>query len=149
MEKQNFRILLMLGLLSILAVSSAHAQSNHEQRANIPFTFTVGNNVFPAGEYRVMRLNPQSDKAALAIKSVDGRLSRIVLTMPVQSVKPQGTAMLVFKHYGDQYFLSQVWMPADNTGLGLPKSRSERTLARNIREPAPKQTAIALNPRRR
>ncbi len=149
MKKQNFRILLMLGLLSIIAVSSAHAQSNNEQQANIPFSFTIAGQIFPAGEYRVTRLNPQSDKAALAIKSVDGRMSRIVLTMPVQSGKPQETAMLVFSRYDDQYFLSQVWMSADNTGLELPKSRSERTLARNIGEPAPKQTAIALNPRRR
>jgi hypothetical protein len=148
-KKQSFRILLMLGLLSIIAVSSAHAQSNNVQQANIPFSFTIAGQIFPAGEYRVMRLNPQSDQAALAIKSIDGRMSRIVLTMPIQSGKPNGTAVLVFKHYGNRYFLSQVWMTADNTGLELPKSRSELTLARNLREPAPKQTAIALNPRRR
>ncbi|MBA2734587.1 MAG: hypothetical protein H0U54_17130 [Acidobacteria bacterium] len=149
MKKQNFKTLLMLGLLSILAVSSASAQSNHEQQANIPFSFAIAGQIFPAGAYRITRLNPQSDQAALSIKSVDGRMSRIVLTMPVQSGKPNETAMLVFKHYGNQYFLSQVWMTADTTGLELPKSRSELTLARNIREPAPKQTAIALNPRRR
>lgn len=68
--------------------------------------------------------------------------------MPVQVDRPQEKAKLVFTRYDDQYFLSQVWSPADNTGLELPKSRSERTLARNA-ENAPQRMTVALNSRRR
>ena len=150
MKRQNLRIFLMFGLFAILAVQSVHAQSSNEQTANIPFSFTVADKTFPAGEYRVQRLNPASDKAALAIKSADGRMSKIVLTMPVQSARTQENAKLVFNHYGDQYFLAQVWTPADNTGLELPQSRSERSLARNNgQQRAPERTAIALNIRRK
>ena len=149
MKNQMLRIFLMSSLLAILTVSSVYAQSNQEQTANIPFSFTVGSKVFPAGEYVVAHLNPQSDKAALLIKSADGRMSKIVLMTPVQAGEAQESARLVFNRYGEQYFLAQVWTPADNMGLELPKSRSERTLARDAGEHAPERTAIALGSRSR
>jgi hypothetical protein len=149
MKKQSLRIFVMFGLFAILAVASIHAQSSREQRANIPFSFTLADKSFPAGEYRVQRLNPSSDKAAIAIKSADGHLTKIVLTTPVLSPETRENARLVFNHYGDQYFLAQVWTPADNTGLAVPQSRSERILARNAgQQREPEQTVIALNTRR-
>ncbi|HEX8890259.1 MAG TPA: hypothetical protein VF779_13965 [Pyrinomonadaceae bacterium] len=149
MKKQNLRNILMFSLFAILAVASVHAQSSREQTANIPFSFTVADKTFPAGEYRIERLNPSSDKAAIAIKSADGHLSKIVLTMPVQSNVTRENAKLVFNHYGDQYFLAQVWTPADNTGLAVPESKMERSLARNSgQQREPERTAIALNARR-
>jgi hypothetical protein len=148
MKKQNLRNIVMFSLFVILAVASVHAQSSREQKANIPFSFTVADKTFPAGEYRVERLNPSSDKAAIAIKSADGHLSKIVLTMPVQSNVTRENARLVFNHYGDQYFLAQVWTPADNTGLAVPESKMERTLARNSGQREPERATIALNTRR-
>lgn len=153
MKKQSLRIVVILSFLMILVVSSAQAQSGREMTAKIPFSFSVGNKSFPAGEYRVTRLNTASDKAALAIKSADGRMSKIVLTMPVRASEPRESAQLVFTRYEDQYFLSQIWTPADQTGLELPVSRSEAALlARNTNagEHAPaERTTVALNVRRR
>ncbi|MBA3765482.1 MAG: hypothetical protein H0W99_00575 [Acidobacteria bacterium] len=151
MKKQSLRMVVILSFLMILSVSSAHAQSSREMTAKIPFSFIVANKTFPAGDYSVTRLNPQSDKAALAIKSMDGRLSKVVLTMSVQAGALQERAKLVFTRYNDQYYLSQIWTPADNTGLELPKSRSERTLlARNLAgERAPERMTIPLTARRR
>jgi hypothetical protein len=151
MKKQSLRMVVILSFLMILSVSSAQAQSGRQMSAKIPFSFRVGNKTFPAGEYGVTRLNPESDKAALAIKSIDGRMSKVILAMPVQAHAPSESAKLVFTRYEDQYFLSQIWTPADNTGLELPKSRSERQLlARNLAgERAPERTTIALTARRR
>ncbi|HEX8096972.1 MAG TPA: hypothetical protein VF507_03005 [Pyrinomonadaceae bacterium] len=149
MRKQSLKIFLTFGLLAILAPLSAQAQSGNEQMAHIPFPFAVAGKTFPAGEYSVRRLNPSSDKAALAIRSADSRVSAVILTTPVQAGRTQESARLVFNRYGNLYYLAQVWAPADNTGLELPKSRSERALARNSREPAPERTAIALSTRRR
>ena len=151
MKKQSLRIVVLFSFLAILAVSSVRAQTGREMTASIPFTFVVGNKTFPAGEYNVTRVNPQSDKAALAIRSTDGRVAQIVLATSIQSGKAQESARLVFTRYEDQYFLSQVWTPADQMGLELRKSRSERTLlARNrAGERAPQRTVIALNTRHR
>lgn len=149
MKKQGLRIFLMFGVLAILAMSSIHAQTSNVQTANIPFEFSIGGKTFPAGHYSVTRLNPQSDKAALLIKSMDGRTSKIVLTTPVQANRAQEKAKLVFSRYADQYFLSEVWTPADSTGLELPKSRSELSLARHAGDKTVERVAIALKTRQR
>ena len=149
MKKQNLRIFLMFGLLAILAPLSAHAQSGNVQTADIPFSFTVGDKSFPAGRYIVTRVNPASSQAVLAIKSADGRMSKLVLTNDIQAARTSAKAKLVFNHYGERYYLSQVWTPADRTGLQLPKSRSERALARNNGQREPERTTIALSSHRR
>jgi hypothetical protein len=149
MKRANLRIFLMFGLFATLAIVSAHAQTSRRQTANIPFSFTVADKTFPAGEYTVERVNPASDKAVLVIKSMDGRMNKVVLTNPVQASRMQENARLVFNHYGDQYYLTQVWTPADDTGYALPQSRSERGLARNSGHRVPEQTTIALNIRRK
>lgn len=146
MTKQSLRIFVMFSLFAVLAVASIHAQSSREQTANVPFSFAVVNQTFPAGEYRIERLNPSSDKAAIAIRSADGHLSKIVLTTPVQSSETRESARLVFNRYGDRYYLAQVWTPADDTGLAVPESKSERQLARERREP--ERATVALNTRR-
>jgi len=149
MKKQTLRNIVMFGLFAVLAVANLHAQTRREMTANIPFSFSVGDKNFPAGEYNVTRLNPSSDKAVIEIKSADGRLGKIVLTMPIQANETRENAKLVFNHYGDQYFLAQVWTPADNTGLAVPESKAERTLARNSgTERETGRTTIALNVRR-
>ena len=50
---------------------NAKAQTAAPQtiRANVPFTFTVGDKTLPAGVYTVRILNPASDRKALQIRS--------------------------------------------------------------------------------
>ena len=151
MKKENLRIFVLFALFTFLAVAPLHAQSSREQTANIPFSFTVADKTFPAGEYRVERLNPSSDKAAIAVKSADGHLTKIVLTTPVQAGgEVRESAKLVFNRYGQQYFLAQVWTAADDTGLRLPQSKTERSLSRDaVPEREPERAIVALNVRRK
>jgi hypothetical protein len=150
MKKLSLNIFLLFGLFAILAVTvPARAQSAQEQTASIPFAFNVGDKTFPAGTYRVRRLNPASDRAALEIKSADGRLGKITLTSFVHSGRAEEQPRLVFTRYGEQYFLAQVWTPGPDGGLALPTSRSERTLARKARERAPERATVALGRRLR
>jgi hypothetical protein len=145
MKKLYPHIFLLFGLFAILAATApARAQSVREQTASIPFAFNVGDQTFPAGTYRVRQLNPASDRAALEIKSADGRLGKITLTSFVHSGKAEEQPRLVFTRYGEQYFLAQVWTQAQDGGLALPTSRSERALARKARERAPESASVAL-----
>jgi hypothetical protein len=141
---------MVFGILAIGTVSTTtQAQSRDELTVNIPFPFTVESRTFPAGEYRVTRLNPQADTAALAIRSADTRLIKVVLTAPIIAIKPFDRAMLVFNRYGEKYFLSQFWAAADNTGRQFAKSRNELILARKPGERAPERTTLAFNSRPR
>lgn len=149
MKKESLRICLILGVLAILAVSPALAQTSSSQTANIPFEFSVGDKTFPAGRYSITRLNPQSDKTALLIRDEEGRTSKVVLTTPMEARRAQEMSKLVFSRYDNHYFLAEVWTQAANTGLELPKSRSERSLARHAGEQRSERVAIALNTRQR
>jgi len=50
---KKFTVAAVLALSGFIAIGSALAQPIHEIRANIPFSFVVGNTVLPAGHYRI------------------------------------------------------------------------------------------------
>jgi hypothetical protein len=54
---------------------------------------------------------------------------------------------LVFHRYGTRYFFAQAW-DGGNTGLELPTTRAERTVANEVAGIKPKTESIALTVRR-
>ena len=120
-------ILVLLFLLAVLTAGSVYAQN--KVKADIPFAFTVVNKTFLAGAYTAERpwntsfvfLRGTEKPEAIA-------QSNPVEVGPNQNVEPK----LVFRRYGEQYFLAQVWMGAGNAvGREIPKSSKERQVARN------------------
>ena len=98
---------------------------------NIPFDFAVDETKLPSGSYQLQRIALTSSYDRLVIKSADGRGdSHTVMTMPNRTSEVQKQSKLVFNRYGDQYFLSQVWMAGSDTGRDLFQSRNERKLAK-------------------
>jgi hypothetical protein len=116
----------MFGLFLILVASSAQAQSSDIIKVNVPFDFQVSGKTLPAGEYTVKRL---TEKVVL-IQSVDNKTS-VVAQAPgrIQAGANDATERLVFHQYGDQYFLSQVWLSRDEDGRELNRSGDERRTA--------------------
>jgi hypothetical protein len=47
----------------------------------------------------------------------------------VISTAPSDRTKLVFRKYGDQYFLAQVWTAGESDGRELPRPRLEQKLA--------------------
>ena len=140
MKKQPLKTLAMLGLLLTLTAISISAQSERSS-INIPFNFIVSQKTLPAGEYTV-EAKKNFDKVWL-IQSRDNSTCVLVITMPVQASQTPGKTKLVFHKYGDQYFLSQIWTPGDNTGRELLMPRLERELAKD----AVKRQSITLTAR--
>jgi len=64
------------------------------------------------------------------IISAAGQKPGIFLANSCRSLKSVKTK-LVFSRYGDQYFLSQIWMAGNEAGYQLPKSRREVEVAWN------------------
>jgi hypothetical protein len=52
----------------------------------------------------------------------------------VNSLDPVRSAALVFRRYGDDYFLSEVWPKGGSIGRALPKSHTERELERKSQD---------------
>ena len=133
MKKQAYMILTMITLMIVAGVSNAQAQSSGCDRlkANIPFSFNVGEKTLPAGEYTVRCTNPATDMKILQLRSGDGRSSAMVHTNNV-SGKAAATAKLVFNRYGDHYFFAQAWLPGESVGMQAPTSRSQEQLKREL-----------------
>lgn len=130
MKKQTLKTVVVLNLLLILTVVSAVAQSSRSKVTNIPFSFTVGGKTLPAGQYTIERHQKQSENIWL-VQSRDGRSSVLVNTQSVRSYEPQDKGKLVFRRYGSQYFLSQIWSEGATSGRELRVSRSKSDVAKN------------------
>ncbi|MGH9842538.1 MAG: hypothetical protein ACREEM_27670 [Blastocatellia bacterium] len=132
MTKQVLKMFSMLSLAVALAAVAVHANpanpASPPLKANIPFDFSVGNKTLPAGVYTV---TPLTTPGALRIRREDCRAAALVQTQSVQARHDQDQTKLVFRRYGDQYFLAQVWTAGESDVRELQKSRTERELVKN------------------
>ena len=144
MRKQLLKALATISFLiaiAIVPVRSAHAQTLvYRVRANIPFDFIVDDKTFPAGEYFISRTRQYSSDNVLTISGLEGRTLALHLTFGVETLTPKKQGFVVFTRYGNQHFLSQVWVAGSTTGRALTKGRSERELEREIKNIARRGT---------
>jgi hypothetical protein len=97
----------------------AHAQG---PGFKVPFDFTVGNQVFPAGSYQV---SYYPTKTAILIRSQDD--DRFHAFAAIYSADPSTRdGKVVFTKYGNQYFLHEVLCSAVSMNVALPTSRLEK-----------------------
>jgi hypothetical protein len=132
MKRQAIMVLTTLSLLVMLTAPSVNGQSDMHLNVNIPFEFSVGKAILPAGEYTV-RYGAQG---LLVIQSVDRRLSQVFMTNSTQASATRDRSSLVFHQYGDRYFLSAIWTEGDYIGHELRKPHAELELVRARRAEA-------------
>jgi len=130
MNNRIFNMLKAFGACAVLAVSCLSAQSDHKTITAVPFDFMVGNQHMAAGTYDIT-----SGQSTLLVRGEDNGSASFAIALWTYSGKTQEQAKLVFKRYGDRYFLSQVWYPGTNQGRELQVSKIERELARNNAKP--------------
>jgi hypothetical protein len=122
-------LMLVMALALATAVASANAQSANRIAADIPFDFSVGYKIMPAGGYTV---KPVSASNALMIQTADGTMAAVRLSDETERAKNIPHARLVFHRYGERYFLAEVWNGFDKTGRQLLKSQEESSLEREL-----------------
>ncbi len=114
--------LTVMTALALAFAASAQAQTalNYKTFA-VPFSFKVGNKVLPAGEYKIT-----ADNQIIRVQKTDGKENTVTLTQRTRGTNHDNDAKLTFRRYGDQYYLSQVWLP-DSLGRELKRPRREIT----------------------
>jgi hypothetical protein len=120
MNTSTIRVLAVFGLIASLVPVAASAQE--PTRFAIPFNFTVGQNSLAAGDYIVREVSPN----ILEFESRDCHANILVLASGADPGKVQGVGLLIFRKYGDQYFLSTVKSP--DRGWAVPRSVREKEL---------------------
>jgi hypothetical protein len=125
------RVSLLAAMLLVTSVASTQGQSlAYRMKANVPFDFSVGEKKLPAGTYSVSRMS--SGDTVIAITGDDGRAKAIRLSNSAQRLHARGKATLVFRHYGDQYFLYQVWPAGATIGRQFSRSQAEREIQKTL-----------------
>ncbi len=95
---------------AMLAIAFAYG-APWAMKGPIPFQFTAGKKVLPAGNYEVV---PDVDNGLVRISSSDNKAEAevMVVTRLAGGIHSTVTdAQLVFDKVGDTYTLSEVWLP--------------------------------------
>lgn len=133
MKNLMLKLFALISLLVTFAFASALASvsaqtPSHNITANIPFEFNVGDKTLPAGQYAVSRIN--SDGTQLRVRGEEESASR--LTQTVIAGEPKNQSVLVFKRYGDRYFLSQVWLAGEKAGRQMIRTSGEKAMDQEL-----------------
>ena len=92
--------------------------------ANVPFGFVAGGASLPAGEYVVGEVN----STVLMVTNKASTNKALVFTVGKAQTQGEAAAKLVFRRYGDTYFLAEVWR-GEKSGSLIPKTRQEKDVA--------------------
>ena len=130
-------------LLGVLTMGSTALAQRTERivKANIPFDFVLGREIFPAGRYSVVI----TTSGLLELHDSEGRVLANVLTHSVQGSADPARPKLRFDSQGGQHVLTQVWQQGDKTGQQILRPKSPSLAVR--KRSGSVQTAEAGNPR--
>jgi hypothetical protein len=116
------------GMTTIVVAAQAKAHSTVV--LNVPFEFTVGDRLLPPGTYSFEQLLDSAPGLNIvAIRGANGGTYQAAVTTTTQATAIPRMSRLVFKRYGNSFFLSQVWTKGKLVGLLLYPSRGEARLA--------------------
>src|SRR5437870_948874 len=144
MKNKVLTTIAAIALFTTLAAGSTYAQSADVIKVNVPFDFAVSGKTLPAGEY-YLRQSIEGPRVVLQIRSKDdSQGTYLPTTHPVKTLDTQGESKLVFNRYGDQFFLSQVWIAGRTDGQELTKTSRERLLQREMARGSGKPETISI-----
>ena len=128
--------------IALFAASSLAAAGNlsaqeHMVKANIPFDFTVNNDVLPAGTYTISSLS----QYAVMVRNENGHIAEFSAVH--NEDKRSTTPVLVFQRYGNQYFLHEI-LAANAMNVAVPRSKREQRRLQEAKLQESNQTLIAL-----
>jgi hypothetical protein len=128
-RQRHFLNKLLLGVFLLVMVSGGCAQSGSQiVKVKIPFNFNIGAQRFLAGQYDLKPLLQHT----VMLRNQQGRGLTNMTTISVRSMEPPNSTALIFRRYGEHYFLSQIWVAGDTVGREIPKSRSEIEIANAV-----------------
>lgn len=120
----------MLFAAAVLAFGmAAHAQQTMI-KADVPFSFMVGDKFYPAGQYSIAKTAPLSK--ILEIRNKPLSESKVFQTITCSAPGPKNGTALVFERTGNVYSLTQIWVAGSEYGWELRHhARTEPRLAFN------------------
>lgn len=123
--------LVVVTLVVLSGLAAAQLNSGSKIVAQVPFEFVVANKIVPAGECVVQVAT--MDANILAIRNTGTKVSLFSPSSRTEGKQDAPHYALVFKQYGDRYFLSGIKLQGSKIAYRLPESRAEAELrAQNV-----------------
>jgi hypothetical protein len=122
---RQFLILIAIAALSTGLATKALGQTG-TVRANVKFDFQIGERIYPAGEYRIESISRQSDNILPIRSVVDANKNQLIIAGHSNAGKRQ-TPKLVFQRYGENYFLTKIFLDTGRWGNSIRPSLRQRT----------------------
>ena len=121
-ENLLFSLVIAFSLLISCATAATSPVFSFKLRAEIPFDFMIGKKKFPKGEYTIESVNDGG--AMLLRKDKGGKAINFVTIKDKQTDKHK--SKLLFRRYGDQYFLARISDGTSQTVFKIEKSGAEK-----------------------
>jgi len=127
--KNVSKLVVKMGLLSLLSVVPLAAQIVNGVGFTTSFPFYAGNAKMPAGSYKITQSD--MDESILQIQSKDGVHSALVEFIPTHSAQPHPHSDVTFHKYGDTEYLNRVWVEGQRYGMKVDPTKAETKAAAN------------------
>jgi hypothetical protein len=137
---KNAKWMLPVTLMLLSGLMAAQSLASSTVVAQVPFEFMANDKIIPAGECVVK--SADMDARILAISNFAAKRSLLAQSSRNETKKASDRTVLVFTHYGNQYFLSEIRIEGSNQTYKLATSRAEAEL-RAQNAPASQQTLLA------
>jgi len=127
----NKKALLVLSIsMLVVALAVPLMAQSFVLKANIPFEFTVGDKLLPAGDYLLRSDASFSVMLLQGGSSPAGALTLMSHNELRATRDPASITRITFDRYGSQYFLREVDNGYTRTGYTVPMSHTERELSK-------------------
>lgn len=131
MRKQTLRVITVLVGTVLSFTGAMQAQYvPHYVKVTVPFEFTVGNKVLPAGEYKFVCTPDEVE-----LRDTAGKVVASTVHHSVQSANSPIQPKLVFVTDGGGHALRQVWPGQTNYGYELAPSNPAILMAKHPSNP--------------
>ncbi len=134
----------LFAVAAVLATgATVYAQDSSNCVAHVPFAYHAGDTTMAAGTYTVTPTG--GTNAVVQIRDRDTGDS-VMLMAPHNKQATDGASKLVFRRYGDQYFLAQIW--TGGGGRVLKTSKLEKEMRASVQNPTDTSlVAVLISPR--
>ena len=118
--------LVVMTLVVLSGMAAAQLIGSTKVVAEVPFEFMVANKIVPAGECEVQAIT--MDGKTLVIRNTEAKVGLLSRSSQSEGKQDASNYALVFKHYGDRYFLSGIKLEGSKITYRLPESKVEGEL---------------------
>jgi lipid-binding SYLF domain-containing protein len=120
-----------VALVVLSGMAAAQLIGSTRVVAQVPFEFMIANKIVPAGECEVQAIT--MDGQTLVIRNSEAKVGLFSRSSQAEGKQNASNYAMVFKHYGDRYFLSGIKLQGSKIIYRLPESKVEAELrAQNV-----------------